>query len=108
MSLDLASIQLEEEKNADSPTTARPLPDALPLDNKEKIASLINKMSSFQKFILREKGYIKLEKQLLGDDYRDKLPMYLFTCEKHGFQIGYQSGYNEILLCPDCLKEDFC
>jgi len=108
MSLDLASIQLEEEKNADAPTTARPLPDALPLDNKVKIASLINKMSLFQKFILRNKGYIKLEKRLLGDDYRDELPMYLFTCEKHGFQIGYQSGYNEILLCPDCLKEDFC
>ena len=106
MSLDLVSIPLEEEKNASTPTIAIPLPDVLPLDNKEKIASLINKMSSFQKIMLRNRGYFKVDKNVISDELGGKLLLYIFLCEKHGLQIGHPSGYNEILLCEECLKEN--
>lgn len=85
---------------------AIPFHDGFPLNNKDKIALIMEKMGTFQKIMLRNRGYIKVDKKIISDELGGKLPLYVFLCEKHGLQMGHPSGYNEILLCEECLKED--
>jgi hypothetical protein len=80
--------------------------DGFPLNNKDKIALIMEKMGTFQKIMLRNRGYIKVYKKIISDELGGKLPLYVFLCEKHGLQMGHPSGYNEILLCEECLKEN--
>jgi len=80
--------------------------DGFPFNNKDKIALIMEKMGTFQKIMLRNRGYIKVDKNVISDELGGKLLLYIFLCEKHGLQIGHPSGYNEILLCEECLKEN--
>jgi len=85
---------------------AIPFHDGFPLNNKEKIDLVMEKIGTFQKIMLRNRGYIKVNKNVISDELGGKLPLYIFFCDKHGLQIGHPSGYNEILLCEECLKEN--
>ena len=80
--------------------------DGFPLNNKDKIALIMEKMGTFQKIMLRNRGYFKVDKNVISDELGGKLLLYIFLCEKHGLQIGHPTGYNEILLCEECLKEN--
>jgi len=44
-------------------------------------------------------GKRKLEK------WTGEIDFYKFYCVKHGWRENYPMGYNELLKCPDCLKE---
>lgn len=46
-------------------------------------------------------GYRKLE------GWPDELPFYMARCRAHGFYETYPSGYDGILICPDCFNETF-
>ena len=45
----------------------------------------------------------------IGDEklegWKEPAPFYIFKCPKHGYVKTYRMGYNELLICPECLKE---
>lgn len=49
------------------------------------------------------KGYVYLEDRMTSDG-KSPLPFYLFKCPEHGYVEGYPQGYDEKLLCPQCLE----
>ena len=72
----------------------------------EKIISgIISNLSSLQKIILRVRGSVFLEAFSLRG-WTEKLPFYLFKCDKHGYQISYPTGHMMILYCPKCLHDE--
>jgi hypothetical protein len=60
-------------------------------------------LSFSQKIKLRLNGMI-----YIGDHreegWKTSLPYYAFRCKKHGLQLGYRSGYAQLLLCPECIQ----
>jgi hypothetical protein len=72
----------------------------------EKIISgIISNLSSLQRIILRIRGSVFLETISLRG-WTDKLPLYLFKCDKHGYQVSYPTGYMMVLYCPKCLHDE--
>jgi len=61
-------------------------------------------LSFAQKLSLRIRGSVYLD-QLSLDEWPGKVPIYLFKCDFHGFEINYPYGYDEILMCTECLVE---
>ncbi len=72
--------------------------------NRELVSSILSSMSFFQKMIFRLRGTVFIGEAKL-EGWKDRIPFYLFKCEKHGYQIGYPSGYGMTLICIDCLRE---
>ena len=77
----------------------------LPSYSKEAIRLVMNNMSIFQKIVFKIQGFVQLNIDNLSDDLRDRMPLYIFYCEKHGFQITSPSGYDGVLVCEECLNE---
>ena len=72
----------------------------------EKIISgVISNLSSLQRVILRVRGSVFLEAISLRG-WTEKLPLYLFKCSKHGYQISYPTGHMMVLYCPKCFHEE--
>jgi hypothetical protein len=40
------------------------------------------------------------------EGWKTELPFYRFKCKEHGYVIDYEHGYDSILFCPNCLKEE--
>ena len=69
------------------------------------ISSIISNLSSLQRIILRVRGSVFLEAISLRG-WTQKLPLYLFKCSKHGYQISYPTGHMMVLYCPKCFHEE--
>lgn len=37
-------------------------------------------------------------------DWRGYLPFFVTKCDDHGYYVAYPSGYERMLLCPNCLR----
>ena len=70
----------------------------------ELIHQIQNSLSLVQRISQKILGYAYID-HLLLEGWTEKIPFYIFKCEKHDFQLGYPHGHNMNLLCPDCLKE---
>ncbi len=75
------------------------------LDNRSKVQLPFDTsgLSLSQRIKLRLNG-----KVYVGDHreegWKTNLPVFAFRCRKHGLQLGYPSGYAQLLLCPECIK----
>jgi hypothetical protein len=72
--------------------------------NAENILNIVSGLSFFQRIILMFLGSVLIANLKL-DGWRDKIPIYLFKCEKHGYQLTYPQGHMMIIRCPKCAKE---
>ena len=74
--------------------------------NAEHILSLISSLSFFQLAILMITGSILIT-HIRFEGWFDKLPIYLFKCEKHGYQISPPHGHKNNLMCPKCAQLEY-
>ena len=51
-----------------------------------------------------DRGYIG---HRIKPGWKGSLPFYRFQCPKHGLVENYPMGYEEILHCPECDKEEY-
>lgn len=70
----------------------------------ELIQQMQNSLGLIQRITQKIFGYAYID-HLLLEGWTEKIPFYIFKCEKHGLELGYPHGHNMNLLCPDCLKE---
>ena len=54
------------------------------------------------KMLLNGYTYIGDEKP---EGWKEPVPFYIFKCPKHGYVKTYSMGHDELLICPECLKE---
>jgi hypothetical protein len=73
------------------------------LDGK-MIEIILTNLNLFEKILLAIKGDIFLASFEL-EGWRGKIPLYLFKCSKHGYQISYPSGHRSHLICLQCINE---
>jgi len=62
------------------------------------------KLSLSQRIKLRLNGMVQVGDHM-EEGWKTSLPVYVFRCEKHGLQLGYLSGYAQLLLCSECIQE---
>ena len=73
--------------------------------NAESITQLVSGLSFFQLIILMISGSVLIANMKL-EGWRDKIPIYLFKCDKHGYQLSYPQGHQMIIRCPKCAKDE--
>ena len=65
----------------------------------------IPKLNLLDRLQLKLTGYVYVgSKQKEG--WRGPIAHYLFKCPVHGLVIDYPHGFDSILVCPICSKED--
>jgi hypothetical protein len=69
--------------------------------NTENILTVVSSLSIPQILILTITGSLLLS-NIKFKNWRDKIPIYLYKCEKHGIQICYPQGHMHNLRCPQC------
>jgi hypothetical protein len=47
-------------------------------------------------------GHVKVGSIKRGEH---QLDAYLFKCDTHGLQVTTPRGHNEVLICPECIRE---
>jgi hypothetical protein len=72
--------------------------------NAEYLLNIVSGLSFFQLLMLMIQGSVLIANLKL-DGWRDKIPIYLFKCEKHGYQLTYPQGHMMRIMCPKCAKE---
>ena len=65
---------------------------------------LISGLGYMERLTLRTQGSVKIGEYRL-DGWRVALPIYLFRCEKHGYQVSYPNRHYMLLICPVCNLE---
>ena len=70
----------------------------------EHLLNIISGLSFLQLAVLMLRGSVLLDKVRL-EGWREKIPIYLVKCKKHGYQLSYPQGYTMDLRCPKCIKE---
>jgi hypothetical protein len=73
--------------------------------NSENLLNLVQGLSFFQLLILMIQGSVLIANLRL-EGWRDKIPIYLFKCKKHGYQLSYPQGHMMVIRCPKCAKEE--
>ena len=73
------------------------------LDDKV-IEIILKNLNFFEKFILMITGEVFLA-SFEFDGWSGKIPLYLFKCSKHGYQVNYPSGHRSHLICLQCINE---
>jgi hypothetical protein len=71
--------------------------------NAETMLAIVSSLSLLQLLILRIRGSVFVD-WVSFEGWKRKLPFYVIRCPKHGYQISYPSGYDEVLICPKCLS----
>jgi len=72
--------------------------------NAENLLNIISGLNFFQLIILMIQGSVLIANLKL-EGWRDKIPIYLFKCDKHGYQLTYPQGHMRMIRCPKCSKD---
>ena len=71
--------------------------------NAEHLLNVVSSLTFFQLAILMITGSILIT-NIRFEGWLDKLPLYLFKCEKHGYQLSYPHGFKKNLRCQKCAQ----
>ena len=63
-----------------------------------------NRLNLIERIKMLLNGYLYVGHEKL-EGWKEPVPFYVFKCPKHGYVKTYRMGYNESLICPECLKE---
>jgi hypothetical protein len=72
--------------------------------NPENILNIVSGLNIFQLLILMIQGSVLIANLKL-EGWRDKMPLYLYKCKEHGYQLTYPQGHMMIIRCPKCAQE---
>jgi len=72
--------------------------------NAENLLNIVSGLSFFQLLILMIQGSVLIANLRL-EGWRAKIPIYLFKCDKHGYQISYPQGHKMRIICPKCVQD---
>ena len=72
--------------------------------NPELLLNIVSSLSIIQVLALVIRGSVLIDRVRL-EGWREKIPIYLFKCNKHGYQLSYPQGHMLRLNCPKCIKE---
>ncbi len=70
----------------------------------DMILQLVSGLNPIELLVLAISGSVLIGHTSFGS--RKKLPFYLIKCPKHGYQLSYPTGFDQILLCPKCIETD--
>ena len=70
--------------------------------NAETILKIVSSLTLIQLIMLGIQGSVLVD-WVTFDGWKSKLPFYVIKCHKHGYQISYPNGFNNVLICPKCL-----
>jgi len=73
------------------------------IDDKN-LAVITSGLNFIDRLALKYRSSVKIGEYML-EGWSKRLPLYLFKCDEHGFQISFPVGYNELLVCPLCIDE---
>ena len=71
--------------------------------NAEIILKIVSSLNLIQLITLGISGSVLVD-WVSFDGWKSKLPFYVFKCPKHGYQLSYPNGFNDVLICPKCLS----
>ena len=74
--------------------------------NAEHLLNVVSSLSFFQLAILMITGSF-LVTNIRFEGWLDKLPLYLFKCKKHGYQLSYPHGHKKDLICQKCFQLEY-
>jgi hypothetical protein len=67
------------------------------------IQKIVGNLNFIEKLILRIRGSLFID-NIKFEGWSRELPLYLFKCNHHGYELNYPQGYDRILICLDCRK----
>jgi hypothetical protein len=70
--------------------------------NADAILRIVSSLSLPELLILGITGSVLIDRLSL-DGWKSKLPFYIIKCHKHGYQLSYPNGFDDVLICPKCL-----
>jgi hypothetical protein len=70
--------------------------------NPETILKIVSSLNLVQLIMLGIQGSVLID-WISFDGCKNKLPFYVIKCPKHGYQLSYPNGHNDVLICPKCL-----
>jgi hypothetical protein len=73
------------------------------LDDKAQ-SKILGGLGFMERLTLRSQGSVKIGECRL-DGWSCALPIYLFRCDKHGYQLSYPNRHYMLLICPVCNLE---
>jgi hypothetical protein len=73
------------------------------LDDKAQ-SKILSGLGFIERLTLRSQGSVKIGECKL-DGWSCALPIYLFRCDKHGYQLSYPNRHYMLLICPVCNLE---
>jgi hypothetical protein len=72
--------------------------------NPENLLTIVSNLSLSQIIILMITGSIMVGK-VKFEGWKQKMPIYIVKCPKHGFHLTYPQGHMANLVCPKCALE---
>ena len=63
-----------------------------------------SRIKLLERLKIQLKGHIYLGEEIKAG-WKEPIPYYMFKCPKHGYVKNYAKGHDEILECPECIKE---
>ena len=70
--------------------------------NADTMLTIISSLSLLQLLMLKIRGSVLIDRVRL-EGWKRNLPFYVIKCPKHGYQLSYPNGYNDVLICPKCV-----
>ena len=71
------------------------------------VEKIMENLSFIQILTLRIRGSLFIN-NVKFDGWSGELPLYLFKCDLHGYELNYPIGHMKRLLCPICIEENLC
>ena len=68
------------------------------------IQKTIENLNFFEKLNLRIRGSLFID-NIKFEGWSEEVPLYLFKCNTHGYELNYPSGHGMKLFCIDCIRE---
>jgi hypothetical protein len=68
------------------------------------IQKVVEKLNIVQRLNLKIWGSVFVDNVKFGG-WTESVPIYLFKCDIHGYELNYPSGHGMNLLCLDCIRE---
>jgi hypothetical protein len=73
------------------------------LDNKAR-SKILGGLGFTERLTLRTQGSVKIG-EFKFDGWSRALPIYLFKCDRHGYELSYPNRHFMLLICPVCNSE---
>jgi hypothetical protein len=68
------------------------------------IQKIVGNLNLIEKLTLRIRGFLFID-NIKFEGWSKELPLYLFKCDLHGYELNYPQGHYMKLICLDCIRK---